>query len=550
MFTAKLCSSYPAATRLEYRVSPTSSSRRRTLTAGALAAVAALVAAGVQTGSANAVSVRDAAIAHAKTNVSRNAELFGFGAGQDLQVKDVIVDADGIQHVRFDRTYQGLPVIGGDLVVHQDARGRLKDSSRAKGHSPVVKSTVPSIPAKAGAAHALSAVPGISAATSVPQLVVWAADGTARLAWQTTVSGLGKQGQPSGKIVVTDATTGEEIEQLDAEHEATGTGHSEYTGDISISTTQQADGTFALIDPVRGHTTKDAHNLSSSSVKASSGTLYTDADNLWGDGKKFSTDRATAAVDAHANTAWTYDYYKNTFGRSGIKNDGRGATVFVHVGTNWDNAQWSDACFCMMTGDGNGTTDPEQVDLDTMGHEMTHGVTSATANLRYSGESGGLNEATSDIFGTMVEWYANNAVDTPDYLFSDQSTPPWLRRFDKPSLDGRSADCWSTKVGRLDVHNSSGVGNHWFYLASEGSGTKTINGFTYNSPTCNSSTVTGIGNQKVAAIWYRALTVYMTSTTTYKGARAASLSAASDLYGTGSAEYNAIAAAWSAVNVS
>ncbi|WP_246192936.1 M4 family metallopeptidase [Kitasatospora atroaurantiaca] len=531
-------------------MSPTSSSRRRTLTAGALAAVAALVAAGVQTGSANAVSVRDAAIAHAKTNVSRNAELFGFGAGQDLQVKDVIVDADGIQHVRFDRTYQGLPVIGGDLVVHQDARGRLKDSSRAKGHSPVVKSTVPSIPAKAGAAHALSAVPGISAATSVPQLVVWAADGTARLAWQTTVSGLGKQGQPSGKIVVTDATTGEEIEQLDAEHEATGTGHSEYTGDISISTTQQADGTFALIDPVRGHTTKDAHNLSSSSVKASSGTLYTDADNLWGDGKKFSTDRATAAVDAHANTAWTYDYYKNTFGRSGIKNDGRGATVFVHVGTNWDNAQWSDACFCMMTGDGNGTTDPEQVDLDTMGHEMTHGVTSATANLRYSGESGGLNEATSDIFGTMVEWYANNAVDTPDYLFSDQSTPPWLRRFDKPSLDGRSADCWSTKVGRLDVHNSSGVGNHWFYLASEGSGTKTINGFTYNSPTCNSSTVTGIGNQKVAAIWYRALTVYMTSTTTYKGARAASLSAASDLYGTGSAEYNAIAAAWSAVNVS
>ena len=77
-----------------------------------------------------------------------------------------------------------------------------------------------------------------------------------------------------------------------------------------------------------------------------------------------------------------------------------------------------------MTGDGNGTTDPEQVDLDTMGHEMTHGVTSATANLRYSGESGGLNEATSGILGTMVEWYAKNPVDTPDYLFSDQSTPP------------------------------------------------------------------------------------------------------------------------------
>ncbi|MFG2820509.1 M4 family metallopeptidase [Kitasatospora sp. NPDC048365] len=535
-------------------MSPSSSSpRRRTLTAGALAATAALVAAGVQfTTVADAANGRDTAIAKAKANVSRNADLFGFGAGQDLQVKDVMIDADGTQHVRFDRTYQGLPVIGGDLVVHQDSHGRLKDSSRAKGHNPAVKTTVPAVPAQTTAAKALGAVgQDVTAATSTPQLVVWAADGTARLAWQTTVSGTGKQGQPSGRIVVTDAITGAEIEQLATEHQAsaTGTGHSEYTGDITFADTLQADGTYALIDPVRGHVTKDAHNLSSSSIKATSGTLYTDADNVWGDGKKFSTDRATAAVDAHANTAWTYDYYKNTFGRSGIKNDGKGATVFVHVGTNWDNAQWSDACFCMMTGDGDGTVDPEQVDLDTMGHEMTHGVTSATANLRYSGESGGLNEATSDIFGTMVEFYANNAVDKGDYLFSDQSTPPWLRRFDKPSLDGRSADCWSKSVGRLDVHNSSGVGNHWFFLASEGSGAKTINGVSYNSPTCNGSTVTGIGNQKVAAIWYRALTVYMTSTTDYKGARTASLNAAKDLYGSGSTEYNAVAAAWSGVNV-
>ena len=49
--------------------------------------------------------------------------------------------------------------------------------------------------------------------------------------------------------------------------------------------------------------------------------------------------------------------------------------------------------------------------LDVAGHEMTHGVTSRTANLTYSGESGGLNEATSDIFGTMVEFYANNQND-------------------------------------------------------------------------------------------------------------------------------------------
>uniref|UniRef100_UPI0013D3529C M4 family metallopeptidase n=3 Tax=Pseudomonadota TaxID=1224 RepID=UPI0013D3529C len=75
----------------------------------------------------------------------------------------------------------------------------------------------------------------------------------------------------------------------------------------------------------------------------------------------------------------------------------------VHYSRNYNNAYWSDACFCMTYGDGDGTTLRPLVALDVAGHEMTHGVTSRTANLTYSGESGGLNEATSDIFGTMVE---------------------------------------------------------------------------------------------------------------------------------------------------
>ncbi|MEU2631782.1 M4 family metallopeptidase, partial [Kitasatospora sp. NPDC007106] len=78
----------------------------------------------------------------------------------------------------------------------------------------------------------------------------------------------------------------------------------------------------------------------------------------------------------------------------------------------------------------------------------------------------------------------------------------------------------------------------------------TINGVSYNSPTYNGSTVTGIGRAKALQVWYRALSVYMTSTTNYKGARTATLNAASDLYGAGSAEYAQVAAAWAAVNVS
>jgi Zn-dependent metalloprotease len=194
---------------------------------------------------------------------------------------------------------------------------------------------------------------------------------------------------------------------------------------------------------------------------------------------------------------------------------------------------------------------------------MSHGVTAATAGLNYSGESGGLNEATSDIFGTGVEFYANNASDVGDYLIGEKiningdGTP--LRYMDQPSKDGASANYWSSSVGSLDVHYSSGVANHFFYLLSEGSGAKTVNGVSYNSPTSNGSTVTGIGRDKALQIWYKALTTYFTSTTNYKyftsttnykSARTGTLSAAAALYGSGSAEYNAVAAAWSAVNVS
>jgi Zn-dependent metalloprotease len=141
-----------------------------------------------------------------------------------------------------------------------------------------------------------------------------------------------------------------------------------------------------------------------------------------------------------------------------------------------------------------------------------------------------------------------------DYLIGEKiningdGTP--LRYMDKPSKDGGSADYWSSSVGSKDVHYSSGVANHFFYLLSEGSGSKTINGVSYSSPTYSGTTVTGIGRAKALQIWYKALTTYMTSSTKYTGARTATLSAASALYGSSSTEYATVAAAWTAVNVS
>jgi len=301
-----------------------------------------------------------------------------------------------------------------------------------------------------------------------------------------------------------------------------------------------------MVDPLRGN--NETHN----GPFSSGAPVFTDADNIWGNGA--TTSAQTAGVDAHYGIAKTWDFYLNVYGRNGIANNGVGARSYVHDGA-YVNASWSDACFCMKYGDGDATTYYHLVELDVAGHEMTHGVTSRTANLIYNGESGGLNEATSDIMGTMVEWYANNAADVPDYVIGEKiyrSYNPatnFIRRMDQPSLDGASQDCWSRRTKSVNVHYSSGPANHFFYLLSEGSGARTINQIAYKSPTCNGATVTGIGRDAAGAIWYRALTVYMTSSTNYAGARVATVNAATALYGASSPQLAAVKAAWSAVNV-
>ena len=209
----------------------------------------------------------------------------------------------------------------------------------------------------------------------------------------------------------------------------------------------------------------------------------TDADDVWGNGSGSNTQ--TAGVDAAYGAQVTWDFYKNVFARNGIRNDGVAAYSRVHYSRAYVNAFWYDSCFCMTYGDGSGSTHA-LTSLDVAGHEMSHGVTANTAGLEYSDESGGLNEATSDIFGTGVEFYAANSNDVGDYLIGEEidingdGTP--LRYMDEPSKDGASYDYWTSSIGNADVHYSSGPANHFFYLLSEGSGSKTINGVHLRQP--------------------------------------------------------------------
>jgi Zn-dependent metalloprotease len=506
---------------------------------------------------------RATALDNAASVLADRAAALGLTSAQATKVRDVIVDADGTQHVRYDRTYRQLPVLGGDFVVHLAPDGAYKSSSRATRSTISLASVTPALSAPKAADLAANALKAanlgetLKKLTAKPQLVVDALHGTPKLAWQTNAAAQDSLGNPVARTVLTDARTGAQIDAWDSIEQAAGDGKSLYSGTVSLETTQSGS-TYQLKDATRGNTyTGDAANKTdlcflTICLSRAPATLFTDADNHWGTGA--TSDRATAAVDAQYGTDVTWDYYKKVHGRNGIAGDGKGSYNRVHYGNNYNNAFWDDSCFCMTYGDGDGTQLGPLVSLDVAGHEMSHGVTSKTAALTYSGESGGLNEATSDIFGTLVEFYAGNSSDTGDYLIGEKIVRSGfgrdaLRYMDKPSKDGSSADSWSSSVGNLDVHYSSGVANHFAYLLAEGSGAKTVNGVSYNSPTSNGSTVTGIGRDKLGAIWYRALTVYMTSSTNYAGARTATLNAAKDLYGAGSTEYNAVAAAWSAVNV-
>ena len=520
--------------------------RSRLTVAVAASTLAGMALAGAGTPAQAAPSTRADAVDDARANVAAAASSLGVDAYQSLVVQDVVLDTDGRSHVRFQRTWRGLPVLGGDLVVHQTPAGSLRGTDRASAAAIGLPSATPTVTAQQAAAAAAGAV-SFRVSTSAPELAVYALRGAPRLVWKTAVDGVGTQDQPAGQLVVVDAHTAAVTDQWPTVLEETGTGNSLFLGPVSIQTSLTG-GQYTMVDATRGGgRTEDGNNGSTTST---TGTLLSDADNVWGNGSTSS--RQSAAVDAHAGVAATWDYYTSRFGRSGIKNDGRGARSIVHVGTNWVNASWSDACFCMRYGDGDGVTYAPLVSLDVAGHEMTHGVTSAVAGLVYRGESGGLNEATSDIFGTMVEFAASNANDPADYFIGERfalgSTTP-LRYMDSPIKDGSSPNCYSKSLGRLDVHYSSGVANHFFYLLAEGSGAKVINGVSHSSPTCNGSVLGGIGRAASEQIWYRALDVYMTSSTGYSGARTATLNAARDLYGTGSAQYNAVAAAWTAVSV-
>ncbi|RQV24530.1 peptidase M4 [Burkholderia cenocepacia] len=496
--------------------------------------------------------------------------------GDQFQVRDVIVDPDGTEHVRFDRFHAGLPVIGGDVVVHS-SNGQLKQASVTQlapinlagtigkvGNRAVVRNA-PDVGATQARHIAAARFNSDVRRVDEPELVVFARDVTPTLAYAVRVYGKSTDTHGDAVLYYVDARTGAVLDAQDLikTAAATGTGRSLYYGNLTLTTDQTGTNAYRMLDPGRGGgSVYDGRGLSSDEVEqATDLPIFTSSTNVWGNNT--TTDRQTVAADIDYGLALTWDYYKTTHNRNGIFNDGRGVRSYAHVvfntgsGTTGANAAWLSSRV-MAYGDGEpGTRLPKPVvSVDVAGHEMSHGVTEATANLNYSGDAGGLNEATSDIFGTLVKFYANNPNDPGNYVIGARVVSGGLRKMYKQDLDGRSFSCYpsggfSWSNPRHDPHFTSGVGNRFFYLLSEGpSVPSTDTGLSRAQLVCNGDTTfSGLGRDKAGKIWYRTLTVYLNANSSYPNARRASIQAANDLYGANSAESATVARAWSAVGV-
>lgn len=500
------------------------------------------------------------------------ANRLGLGGKERLVARSVLKDMDGTLHTRYERTYDGLPVLGGDLVVHTAPSGRMKGVTRASEDRIAVPGTKPVRNARSAGAFSVRAAEAAGTEGAVvgraPRKVVWAAgDGRPVLAWETVVKGTQADGMPSELHVVTDATTGAELNRREAVVNAVGTGaprdtgaepakagrvedrgvgHSRHSGRVELGTSRYGS-LYTLTDNARGgHRTYDLMNDQSGS--GIGGRLVTDTDNVWGDGT--SANRQTDAVDAAYGAQVTWDYFAEVHQRYGVRNDGDGASSKVHR-TNSRGAYWYDSCFCLVYGE-SGTTPYTSIDMAA--HGMASGLVAATTNFSYYGESGGIAAATRDIFAAAVEFHADNPRDPGDYLTGENVDQGGLnhryRQMDRPSKQIRGTDYWHPRISSSQ-HGTymAGPATHWFYLLSEGDGAKTVNGVAYDSPTHDGLPVTPIGRAAAERIWYRALTVHMTSSTDYLGARAATLAAAADLYGASSQTYRKVAEAWGAVNV-
>lgn len=454
--------------------------------------------------------------AAAQAALEDHGAAFRRGSEDSFLYRTETSDELGQTHVRMTQTFRGIPVVGGELIVHMTDDDVIGINGRFVPDLDV--DTRVSISDSTAAARALGYIESQGGVdlqvTEIRPNVIH----SGRMAIPVHVGYSHVNGDEIDEIYI-DAKTGAILGKEPLVHRAKN--RQVYNGNQSCSTSSLP------------------------------GTL------MFSEGGS-STD--TVAMGAYNNTGYTWDYYKATFNRDSYNNAGATLKSTVHFQFNTgssctkNNAAWFSSLGLMAYGDGDGTTfTPLANSLDVTAHELTHAVTSSTANLAYQKDSGALNEATSDILGEAVAFYKGMG----DWkigaeVYTPSTSGDALRYFTNPTQDGYSKDYYperlypsnctpSSSNDQCGVHGNSGIANLFFYLLSQG-GTHPRGKTTV--------AVTGIGISKAQQIWYRALVSYMTSSTTFEGARTATAQAAADLYGgTCTPEWTAVHKGWDAVGV-
>ncbi|RBP90744.1 bacillolysin/thermolysin/neutral peptidase B [Cytobacillus firmus] len=468
---------------------------------------------------------------------------------KNLKVKDVQKDDLGMTHVRFNQTINGLAVEGSEVIVHYNkhnevviVNGRVNQAIA----NDAVNTSV-SISSDAAIKEALSAVIAPPELTYEPEseLVVYPFEGKNHTAYKVNVSFMGDE--PGNWFVFVDAKTGNIIDKynglMHAEENKTQKGfgkgvHGDHR-ELHISRVkEEGSGTkFALADysheNLDGIFTFDSKNDWDSNNDA----IYA------GNSAAFIGDYDRAAVDAHYNSERVYEYFLNEHGRNSLDGEGMAINSYVHMGTDYNNAFWNGRY--MAYGDGDGEFFISlSAGLDVAAHEMTHGVITHTANLAYRNQSGALNESFADVFGVLVDdgdWEMGEDIMAPAAK-ADGVTR--LRSLSDPnsvvvSNPQRAAYGSGVYPAHMDeyydmplnvdnggVHVNSSITNHAAYLIGQ-----------------------ELGREKLGKIYYRALTVYLTSNSDFSDARLAIVQSAIDLYGEGSGEESAVNAGFDAVGI-
>jgi len=440
----------------------------------------------------------------------------------DKFVAKPIVSSEGTQYAAYDRTYRGIPVVGGDFVVVTDKSGNVITTSVAQTRKVDLASVTPKFGKDRAAQVAAGRLDTVDKVEGTRLIVLQKAG--SHLAWETTVAGTAA-GEASRQSVYVDAITGKVLGAK--EHVADGSGNTGFNGSVTIGTTLSGS-TYYLQDP--NHSTVKCQD-------AANNTTFSGSDDAWGTGSE--TSKETGCVDALYAAEGEESMLSSWLGRNGF--DGSGGGWPIRVGLNDVNAYYDGTQ--IQIGHNQDASPKWIASIDVLTHEAGHGIDDHTPG----GISGsGTQEFVADVFGAASEAYINNATDRPDYTVGETvnlvGQGP-IRYMYKPSLAG-DPDCYSSSIPNTEVHAAAGPGNHWFYLLAEG--TNPTNGQP-TSPTCNSTTLTGVGIQNATKIMYNAM-LMKTSSSSYLKYRTWTLTAAKNLDST-CGLFNKTKAAWNAVSV-